>query len=187
MRKLHHFLLVLCLLFLVGLACNIYRQPTPSSSPVPVTTEAVRQLEENIGNALQESQASGNVSLTVTEEQLTSAAAFELQEQGQTSLTSPQIYLRDGQIQMYGTVMIEQVSTQAVLILAAEPDANGKVNFSIISGTLGPLPLPEAILQEMETNLDAVFSQQLEALAPNTFVESILIANGEMQISGHTR
>ena len=56
MVKKHRSLVILPLaaLILAGLACNFQKgRPEPPATPVPVTTEAVQSLQENLQAALQ--------------------------------------------------------------------------------------------------------------------------------------
>jgi hypothetical protein len=180
------FLLVLLVLAFVSLACNLGAPRTPAPPP-PVSTEAVESLEKTLENAADAMQQSGEINLEIDEAQLTSLVAFQLEEHGDESIQDPQVYLRDGQIQLFGTVERQGISGTARVIMTAAVDAEGRPDLNIESASIGPLPIPEQIVSELESQLDQAFGEQIEALAPNTWIESIVIADGKMTITGHAR
>jgi hypothetical protein len=172
----------------MSLACNltIFSPKTPAP-PIPVTTEAVQSLEETAQGAFEGFQQGDTVSLVITETQLTSLIALKLQETGFQTLTNPQIYLRDGKIQVFGTVKREDLEAIAEVIVAVTVDSAGQAIFDIESAKLGPVPLPENLTTQLETRLNLIFQQQIASLAPNMIIESILIADGQMTIQGRQR
>jgi uncharacterized protein YpmS len=175
------------LLILASLACNFGLKgvETPAPPP-PVTTESVEELQRNLQQAYEDAQKDGEVSLTVTETQLTSIVAFELEQQGLTSVKDPQVYLRDGQVQVYGTLEGD-IQATARVVFDVDVNAAGKAEFHAVSANVGPLPIPDDILSNLEDNLNQAFADQIESLAPNSQLETITIADGEMTITGHTQ
>jgi len=113
--------------------------------------------------------------------------AFELQKSGQQFISDPQVYLRDGQMQIFGDVKSETITAQGMLIIEPQVDADGRVNFDVVSAKVGPFPVPGDMVTEIETNLNRVITQQLEEMAPNSYIDSLVIADGLMTIKGHTR
>jgi uncharacterized protein YpmS len=188
MQKKYQFLSIIVALAVVSLACNlsIFSPKTPAP-PIPVTTEAVQSLEETAQDAFDGVQQGESVSLVITETQLTSLIALKLQETGYQTISNPQIYLRDGKIQVFGTVKREDLEAIAEVVLAVVVDSAGQVNFDIESAKLGPVPLPESLTSQLETSLNVIFQQQIAALAPNMIIESIQIADGQMTIEGRQR
>ena len=175
-------------LLLVTLACNFtLTGPKPPSSPIPVTTEAVGSLMKTLESAQTQAQLSGDINVSFNEAQLTSVVALELQNQGQTSIQNPQIFLRDGQVQVFGTVDYQGISSTARVILKPALDPDGQPVFTVNSAKLGPFPIPSDYVQDIQTEINRVFTAQLAEIAPNTRFEQIIIANGILTISGHTR
>lgn len=186
MIKTFRFASILLLLAVVTLACNLASRATPAPPP-PVSTEAVENLEATLENAAETIQETGEVHLELNETQLTSLVAFELQESGEEMITNPQVYLRDGQIQVYGDVERENISGTARVAMTVDLDEDGRPDLNVVSASLGPFPIPGQLVDEIETQLNEAFSEQLESLAPNTRFESITIADGKMTITGHVR
>lgn len=169
-----------------SLACNLFSfgRETPAP-PIPVTTEAVESLEETVEDAQQEAQQDGTIRLSITEAQLTSLVAMKLQETGDETISNPQVYLRDGKIQVFGDVRLENLSATANVVIGVSVDAQGKAVFNVESGSLGPFPLPENVVSQLENRLNLIFQEQIASAAPNLFIDSIVIADGQMTIEGH--
>jgi uncharacterized protein YpmS len=180
--------LAIAALILASLACNLpgSRQEQPAA-PVPITTEAVEDLQENVQTAAETAQSSGEINLVITEAQLTSMLAFELQKQEEPILTEPQIYLQNGQIQLNGNV--HQGGVNAPLEMSMEVTVNdqGRPDYRVTSAKLGPFPLPDSILDQLTAQIDQAFAEQIGPELENVEIESIDIAAGQMVIQGHTR
>lgn len=179
-------LLMILLLVAAALACNFNRAVSTPAPTVPVSTEAVESLETAVGEAFREAQTSGTIELEITEAQLTSLVAFELEERGAGYITNPQIFLQDGQVQMTAKVVRQGLSASARVVLKVQIDPVGRPVFDVISANIGPLPLPGDIIAEIEERINLAFQQQLNSLAPNLTIESIVIDNGVMSITGRT-
>ena len=188
MQKKNRFWIIIFVLALVSLACNlsIFRPKTPAP-PIPVTTEAVQSLEETAQDAFNGIQQNGAVRLAITEAQLTSLVALKLQEYGDQGITNPQVYLRDGKVQVFGTIKRDNLEATAKVVIAVGVDSSGNPVFDIESANLGPFPLPQELISELETRLNLIFQEQIASLAPNTAIDSIQIADGQMVIEGHQR
>ncbi|MGH2524686.1 MAG: hypothetical protein ACRDH2_19440, partial [Anaerolineales bacterium] len=122
MQRSFRFWIMLCVISLgaASLACGLPGRggPTPPASPIPVSTEAAGELLDVWKSAVENS-SNGEVSVVVTEAQLTSYAAIKLAEQEDPPLRDPQIFLRDGKVQIYGTAKAGSLTAPAVIILSA--------------------------------------------------------------------
>jgi uncharacterized protein YpmS len=179
---------ILSLLVTASLACyftGLRQEATPV--PVPVTTQAVETLEKNAQDAAQAYQDSGEITMEVTEEQLTSLVAFELQKQQDPVLQNPQVYLRDGQVQLRGDVKQGGITAPLEMNMTVTADADGGPQYDVVSAKVGPFPLPQSILDQMTSQIDAVFASQFGAEAENIYIEQITIADGKMNIQGRPR
>ena len=185
MKATDRLMLILILLGLASLACTLsLGAPKTPAPPIPVSTEAVENLEDALKGAYGQAQQGQPVTLVIDEPQLTSLIAFEMEKRGQESVRDPQVYLRDGQVQVFGTVNYQGVDATASVFLDVNVDAQWKPDFSIASAYFGPFPVPEDILAEIESNLDQAFSEQINSISPNLRIESIVIADGKMTITG---
>jgi uncharacterized protein YpmS len=174
------------------ISCNLVNslRKTPTPAPIIISTKAATALAENVGSAVATAISGGPIELTLTEQQLTSLAASEIQSQSQQAgaqIQDLQIHLRDGQIQITGQVNQDGFSLPLSIILTISVDAQGLPHAAIVSANVGPFPLPDSMLSQMATQVDQMISEQLNNLSNNLSIDSITIANGTMTIIGHTR
>lgn len=181
-------LLVAAALFMAILACNLpgSRPNTPASS-VPITTEAVQDLEQSVRSAAETAQATGEIEVVVTEAQLTSLVAFELQKQSEPVLANPQVLLRDGQVQLRGDVQQGGLNAPLEMNMTVSVDDQGRPAYKVVSAKLGPFPLPESILDQLTAQIDQAFTSQIGPEVDKMRIDSITIADGEMKIRGRAR
>jgi len=182
------FLSILALLALASLACNLpLGGPKPPGDPIPVSEHAAEELEHIWESIDPIDLVDGQVEVVITEEQLTSFVALRLADDPETPIQNPQIYLRDGQIQIYGIARTEDFSTPVLVKLTATPDTDGRPVFTITDANFGPLPVPGTLLETISSNLNEALSGQLGVLAPAVEITSVVIADGELTIVGGLR
>lgn len=180
MSKIRNILLVVSVLLLATLACNLgVGRPEPTATPLPAAPEPVETLPET--------PSAEQVKVEISEEQLTSIVASQVQAQEDVPVQDPQVQLRDGQIRFLATVEQQNISLPAEVVMTVQPDAAGSVNLDVLSAKIGPLPVPGSVTDELESSLNQVLAQEIESRAPNTHIESIAIDNGMMTIIGRGR
>lgn len=178
----------LVILLLVSMACNLVTRSEPVPTEViPVTTEAVDSLEKNIQDAGKELQSSGQATMTIDEQELTSLIAFELADQENQIYQDPQVYLRDGQIRMIGNVQQGNTTAPLEMVFTVSANADGRLEYQLVSAKLGPLPLPDFLLKQISEQIDRAFTSKIEPQMEDIFIERIDIADGVMTIQGHKR
>ena len=188
-NRVHLLLLVLASLLISSLACNlpgIRRSADIQPEPLPVITEAAAQLEDNIEEAVDAVVSGAPFTLAIDEVQVTSAANLKLQSMPDAPVKNLQIYLRDGQIKVYGDVVRDGV-TLPVTFIARVYAAQGSVAYEILDARLGPFPMPESFLDEMEAQVDQFILAQLSPNTSAIVIEHITIAGGVMTVTGHAR
>src|SRR5688572_28304200 len=97
-------------LLLTSLACTIFvgGPDTSNLTPIPSSPADADALREQIRQASEAAATTGTVSFTITESQITSVLAQRLQSdpnlqtEEKPMITDPQVYLRDGQMKIYG-------------------------------------------------------------------------------------
>lgn len=179
--------LIIFALSLSLLACNLSFPWGSSREPVPVTTEAAESLEETVEGIFENPQLRDEITLVITESQLTSIIAFEIEDRSGDIVTNPQVYLRDGQIQLNGDVNTQGISAPAQVKVEVSVDVLGRPDLNVVSATVGPFPIPADIASEVDTIINDVFQDELNSMAPNLHIESILIEDGKMTIIGSTK
>lgn len=166
------------------LACNL---PTGGSQPATEPTAVIPTVPAQEMQPTIETKGQ-KVTVTVTEAQLTTLVAEQAAQQQDTPLTEPQVLLRDGQITLTGKIRQSGLSLPLKMVMTVSADGEGNPHYQVASATLGPLPLPESILDQLTSKLDAQLNNQLASQGgKEIFIENIEIANGQMTVTGHPR
>ncbi len=170
---------------LAGLACGFaVGGPQPPASPIPVSTESVGELQDNLIRAVTSVPAGGEVSLTVTEQQLTSIVALRLQDQSDLPLRDLQVFLRDGKIQLFGVAEAGGLSANALIIISANLTPDGGVVFQADKADFGPIPVPEELLEQVSTAINEAFTDSLGSKATGLQVTGLTIEAGQLLLTG---
>lgn len=181
-------LLVLTVLLLSTLACTMFvGGPDYPAGAIPVSAEAVQSLRDQIQAAALAGAQSGTITLQITEEQLTSYLAFKLASQSHPVLQNPQVYLRDGQMQVYGQAMRGYFVANVLVLLDVSVDEQGQPKIEIANADFGPLPAPQALKQSVTAILTEAYTGSLGPVATGFRLESISIANGLMTVTGRIK
>ncbi len=172
-------------LVLSTIACvlNLGGPKYPPQS-VPVSTQAATQAQDVISTADAQAAQTGKVDLVLTEAQATSYLEASLQQQSQPIITHPQVYFRDGTMQIYGTVNQGIITATAKIVVAIGVDSQGQPTIDVTSATFGPFPVPPS-LRDMITN--GIRDAYASALGSNVIrfqLESVTIGDGTMTMVG---
>jgi hypothetical protein len=173
--------MVMMTLTAAGLACALPGGPKPPASPIAVSTAAATQMQETVQTAVADAAKSGQLDLTLTEEQVTSYVVVQLAQQADAPITDLQIFLRDNKIQMFGTVTAGQVTAKAQILIAVAVDAQGKLALTIEKADFGPIPVPKSLLENISTALDKALTQQIGGKA---VLSGVSIVNGQITLTG---
>ena len=187
--------LFLLVLLLASLACTIsVGGPDYSDlTPIPVSTEAADSLKEEMKRAFEAGAQTGTVTLTITEPQITSVLAFKLlsdptmQTDKKPFITDPQVYLRDGQMKIYGKSQQGMFTANIGIIVNIGISELGKPKIDIASADFGPFPVPNGIKEALTTMIDEAYTGSIGPAATGLRIESISIADGVMTITGRTK
>jgi uncharacterized protein YpmS len=185
------FLLVLILATLAttGLACNLpmLGRSEPTSTPIPVREAAVGELATQVASAAATAASGGPIVLEFTEEQLTSAAALELQSQGDIGVRDIQVFLRDGVIRITGTVNQSGFDLPLSIALSVTADGQGLPHSEVMEAKVGPLSLPQSVIDQFTAGFDQLLASRFTQEAGDVRIDSISIANGKMTIVAYRR
>jgi hypothetical protein len=175
---------LVCGLALAALACEMgLGGPTPPASPIPVSTEAAGELEQLWDQAMANAE-NGEVSVTMTEAQVTSYVALKLAEEPDSPFEDVQIFLRDGKITMQAQAIAGDMRVPAHIVLGVTPSTDGPVSIAIEEADFGPVPVPESILEDISDGLNDLIVGQLGNQTADFSITSIVIADGQMAVSG---
>jgi hypothetical protein len=166
---------------------------TSNLTPVPASPLDAEALKEQIKKAFEDGATTGTVSFTITEAQLTSVLAQRLQSdpnlqaEKKPIITDPQVYLRDGQMKIYGKTQQGIFTANIGVIVNVGIDEVGKPKIEISSADFGPFPVPDGIKEAMTAMISEAYTGSLGPVATGLRIESILIADGNMTIAGRIR
>jgi hypothetical protein len=73
------------------------------------------------------------------------------------------------------------------VVATVSVDSQGKPQYEVVSADLGPLPLPQSILDQLSAELDKALENQFNPDQHDMVIEKITIANGTMTIIGHRK
>ena len=176
------------ILTMATLACMINiggpAYPTPA---IPISTEAVGELQSTLEASVLEGSASGEITLVITEPQLTSYIAYQLQTQTRPIIFNPQVYLQDNQIRLFCTVREGYFEATAGSILTASVDSQGQLVIELSSADFGPLPVPAGLLDIITAAIKEAYTGSLGPVATGFRLERITIANSRMSLVGRIK
>ncbi len=196
MKRIRGLLLFPLLLVLTSLACTIFVGGPDYSSlpPIPVSGEAAESIKLELQRAIEAGAATGVITVNLTEPQITSYLASRLQTDPSLQqsdrkplITAPQVYLRDGQMQIYGKTQQGMLVANIGIIVSMGVDANGEPQIDVISADFGPFPAPEGIKDAITAMVREAYTGSLGPVATGIRIESISIANGVMTVTGRIK
>lgn len=185
-RRWHAFTAVLATLGLAVVACSPsfgLGAPTPPASPIPVSSEAAGQVDGLWATAVAGAN-DGQVTLVVTEAQLTSYVALKLTNEADAPITDPQIFLRNGKLVLYGKIKANNITLPAALTLSVVPTASGIVSVTIDNADVGPLPLPSSLRETLADNINQLIAQNAGSGDTGFKVAEIVIGDGKLTVTG---
>ena len=194
--KTYIFPIFLVSLVLTSLACVIFVGGPDYSNlpPIPVSADAAASIKDEIKRAVEAAADTGVIAVNLTEPQITSYLASRLQTEPSLQqsdkkplITDPQVYLRDGQMQIYGKTQQGLFTANIGIIVNMGVDANGQPEINIASADFGPFPAPEGLKDAITAMVREAYTGSLGPVATGLRVESISIANGVMTVTGRIR
>jgi tetratricopeptide (TPR) repeat protein len=120
---------------------------------------------------------------TLTEQQITSWLAVELRDNPDLPLKNVQVFLRNGQIQVWGMVEGTDNSTSALIIGKTNLD-NGTPSFEIDSMQIGQQVIPDILLSQAESWLNELITEKIDEQVPGLRVMNINVSSGLITMSG---
>lgn len=183
-------------LVITSLACTIFvGGPDYSSLPtIPVSAEAAESIKEEMRRAIEAGAQTGVITIHLTEPQITSYLAARLQTDPNLQqsdrkplITNPQVYLRGGQMQIYGKTQQGIFAANIGIVVNVGVDASGQPQFEMTSADFGPLPAPAGLRDAISAMVREAYTGSLGPVATGLRIETISIADGVMTITGRVR
>lgn len=181
-------LLFLATLVLATLACSMFvGGPEYPEGAIPVSVEAVESLRTQIEAAVMAGAESGVITLQISEEQITSYIALKMAAQESPAFKEPQVFLRDGQMQVYGKIERGYFNANVFVALSVTVDELGQPRIEIATADFGPFPAPDGLKQSLTSVITEAYTGSLGPIATGFRLESINIANGLMTVTGRIK
>ena len=183
-------------LILTSLACTVFVGGPDYSNlpPIPVSAAAAQSIQDEVKRAFEAGAQTGVITINLTEPQVTSYLAARLQSDPSLQqsdkkpfITDPQVYLRDGQMQIYGKTQQGLFTANIGIIVQMGVDANGQPQIQITSADFGPFPVPEGLKNAITAMVKEAYTGSFGPVATGLRIESIAIANGVMTITGRIK
>ena len=190
------FPLFLLSLVLTSLACVVFVGGPDYSNlpPIPVSAEAAASIKDEIQRAVEAAADTGVITVNLTEPQITSYLAARLQTDPSLQqsdkkplITDPQVYLRDGQMQIYGKTQQGLFTANIGVIVNMGVDASGQPQIDVASADFGPFPAPKGLKDAITTMVKEAYTGSLGPVATGLRIESISTTNGVMTVTGRIR
>jgi hypothetical protein len=194
--KTYSFPLFLLSLVLTSLACVVFVGGPDYSNlpPIPVSADAAASIQDEIKRAVEAAADTGVITGNLTEPQITSYLATRLQtdptlqqSDKKPLITDPQVYLRDGQMQIYGKTQQGLFTANIGILVNMGVDANGQPQIDVASADFGPFDAPAGLRDAITAMVKEAYTGSLGPVATGLRIESISIANGVMTVTGRIR
>lgn len=176
-------------LVLASLGCVInLGGPDLPAETIPVSPDAAAQLKDQFKFTIENARiGDGSVTFTITEQQLTSLLASRLEGQSDPFITDPQVFLRDGQMRIYGKAHRGLFAATVGIVVSAGVDDQGNPQFTVDSADFGPLPAPEGLINTLTDFVTEAYTSALGPVATGFRLEHLGIENGNMTLTGHVQ
>jgi tetratricopeptide (TPR) repeat protein len=150
----------------------------------PILTSDVIALEAKTTFAKSIPQPGSLSSATITEQQITSWLALEMRNNPDLPLSEIQVYLRGGQIQIWGMVNGSTDSTSALLTGTVGIDSNAQPVFTLESMQIGQQTVPNILLSQAEAWLNEMLAEKINSQIPGLRLMNVNVTNGLITVSG---
>ena len=170
------------------LACMVnLGGPAYPSDRIEVSTGAVTEVESIMSTAAAQSDAaSGQMTVTLTESQVTSYLVYKLQQQSPQDavpITDPQVYLRDGEIQIYGKSITTYYSANVKIAVKLSVDAEGGLKIDITEADFGPIPVPAGLRQMVTNAIRDAYRNALGSAVTHFRLENVTTESGTITMT----
>jgi hypothetical protein len=182
-QSIKNILPVLVVFLMISLACNFPTEgaatPTQESDFLPPTP-----LQGQGESSIDQDPSTGRVTIVLTEADLTSFLAAELASQENPPLLNPQVYLRDGQVEVLGQTQLGPLTTDVRLIMVVNVTPDGQLDFQVVSADLGSVPAPAQLTEQLSNIANDNFRRSVGPQMQGYRAERVVIGEGRITITG---
>ncbi len=181
---------ILLALVLATLACTMSiggpDDPYPKTE-IPVSAQTVENMQAQFKTAFETGVKGENIILAISETQITSYLASKLDAENDPFFTDPQVYLRDGQMQVFGKASRGYFVATINVVISVGIDELGQPDIQIVSADFGPLPVPESLASGLSAIIKEAYTGAVGPVATGFRIEKIGIRDGFMVMSGKVK
>lgn len=156
--------------------------PERPGNEIMISPQAAAEAKTTLENALP--QPGSLSSITITEQQVTSWLAMELQKTPDLPLSDVQVFLRNGQVQIWGMVNGNENSTSVLIVGEIGIDGNQLPYIEITSMQIGTQTVPDILLGQMEAWLNQTLIENINEQMPGLRLMNVNVVNGLITVSG---
>jgi len=162
--------------------CTMLGGPQPPYAIAP-SDAAVQRFEERMNSV--DTGANNSFTITITEEEMTSLVVRQMSKQeNPPPISEPQVHFRNGRVEFYATVQFAESLALPGLVAFSITAVGGKVEVSVEEIALGPLPIPQSMLESLTDMINQTLTQNIQVDGAEAIITEVQIADGEMRISG---
>jgi hypothetical protein len=179
--------LVTAVVVLTSLSCSLHLGgPSPPAPRIEVKPKAASSLLRLWNTEVLDADG-GDIALIIDEQQLTSYLALYLTKAEAPIAIDPQVSLRRGDIQFYGTSRGGPFTASFLISLSPGVDSDGNIFLDLTATELGPFVVPEIIRHPLSAILTEALTGRIGPIATGIRINTIAISDGEMAIVGTLR
>jgi len=162
--------------------------PALPGETIPVSPDTAVQLQDQFRATIENARAGdGSLTFTITEQQLTSLLASKLEGQSDPFITQPQVFLREGQMRIYGKANRGMFAATVGIVVSTGVDEQGKPLLRVASADFGPLPAPDGLINTITDFVTEAYTSALGPVATGFRLEELGIENGNMTVTGRVQ
>jgi hypothetical protein len=181
-------LIALSALACASIACSIFLGgPAYPDPAVPASTEAASGLQSAFQDAMENAAQTGTLTVELTESELTSFLQSKLAQEADPPITQPQVTLREGALQIFGTAQTGIFVANVSLTAQFSVDQNGQPQIKITQAEYGPFPAPSELTEALGALVRETLTGSLGPAALGFRLENITIADGELTLTGRIK
>jgi uncharacterized protein YpmS len=184
----------LIILVVASLACSLPgKQAKDTPTPVPTATRApeastadAQEFQSQISTASAQFSETGTLSLTFSEQQITTFLTDILAKQTDVPISDPQITLDNDQMTISGKATVGGLSSQATIVVKPYVES-GVLKANVVSANFGKLPIPQGLLTQLTDSINSNLNEFITVQGRQVEIESIQISGGKMTVTGKAR
>jgi hypothetical protein len=181
-QSIKNILPVLVVFLMISLACNFPTEEATAPGREPDLLPGT-PLEGEGESSFDQDPTSGRVTIVLTEFDMTSFLAAEMDAQENPPLRNPQVLLRDGQVEVLGQAQTGLLTANVRVVTVVNIDGDGQLNLQVISADLGAIPAPEQVTNQLSNIANDNFRRSIAPHMQGYRAERVVVDGGRITIT----